>query len=142
MIILDTSGKITTKQDKTNIAVPFFVNSDVEKIIIDYHYTPKLVENGEGLVGDCLAKYQVQSDDESRFLPVKNLVTLSFDDPEGYRGACHRQPNKQQITIAHQNSTYGVINRPVASGNWQVVLNVHYVGCEVEYKLKITGVEK
>ncbi len=142
MIILQTSGKITTQQDKTNITIPFFVDSNIEKIIIDYSYTPKIVENGEKLVADCLAKYQVQSDNAHQFLPVKNLVTISFDDPDGYRGACHRQANDQQIIIAQSNSTPGVINSPIQSGQWQIMLNVHYVGCDVEYTLTVTGVEK
>ena len=142
MIILDTNGKITTNQNKTNIAIPFFVDSNTEKIIIDYFYSPKTVEDGEALVTQCLSEYQVESDNIDRFLPVKNLVTLSFDDPDGYRGACHRQANQQQIIIANSDSTYGIINRPTISGNWQIMLNVHYVGCEVEYKLKVTGVEK
>jgi hypothetical protein len=72
-------------------------------------------------------------------MPVFNLVTLSFDENGEYRGACHRQPNNQTIIIADNNSTPGILNRPIKSGEWDVILNIHYAGCDIDYKIEIDG---
>lgn len=144
MIILNTSGKIATSQDKTNISIPFFVEKGVEKIIVEYSYNPKTVDDAlaNEQVADCLTKYSIDGHSVEEFLPVKNLVTLSFDDADSYRGACHRHANTQTVVIAQKDSTPGIINAPIKSGEWIVMLNVHYVGCEVEYNILITGVEE
>lgn len=144
MIILNTSGKIATSQDKTNISIPFFVEKGVKKIIVEYSYSPKTVDEALAKVqiADCLKKYGIDGHSVDEFLPVKNLVTLSFDDTNGYRGACHRHANTQTIVIAQNDSTPGIVNAPITSGEWVVMLNVHSVGCEVEYNISITGVEE
>ena len=72
-------------------------------------------------------------------MPVKNLVTLSFDENGEYRGACHRQPNEQTVIIAESGSTAGILNRPITAGKWDVMLNVHFAGCDIDYTIEIDG---
>lgn len=45
----------------------------------------------------ALARYAraVVQKDPYAYLPVYNLVTLSLDDPAGYRGAAHRRATEQ-----------------------------------------------
>lgn len=139
MLIFSKSGKITPQQDKTNITFHFSVPKGTEKLIIHYEYSPKYVEDSaEALryLQEGRQKYKTDfSFDE--FRDVKNLVTLSFDECGEYRGACHRQPNKQTVIIAEKDSTYGVENRKIKSGDWDVMLNVHFAGCDIDYKLEI-----
>lgn len=72
-------------------------------------------------------------------MPVNNLVTLSFDENGRYRGACHRQPNEQTVVISEKGSTPGIVNGSVEAGDWDVMLNIHYIGCTVQYSILITG---
>lgn len=142
MLIFNTSGKITPQQDKTNIVHHFNVDQGVNKLVVKYSYSPKMVEDKDlanSVVAKGMKKYGITFANPERFMPVSNLVTLSFDENGEYRGACHRQPNEQTIVIADKDSTAGIINAPVKAGDWDVVLNVHFVGCDVDYNIEITG---
>ena len=145
MNLLSVRSRISPSLDKTNIIHKFTVPQGIKSLVVQYEYNPKTVENKE-LAGNAivegLRKYKVEVADVTSFLPVKNLVTLSFDENGEYRGACHRQPNKQTVVIAEQGSTPGIFNRSVNSGEWQVVLNLHYVGCDIDYIIDIEGVEE
>lgn len=142
MHIFSAEGKVTPAQDKTNIPLAFTVPEGVTKLIVEYQYTPKFVEDQHQAalaITNGLKKYNVDVINASSFLPVPNLVTLSFDENDKYRGACHRQPNEQVVTIANRDSTPGIHNRPVQPGSWQIVLNVHYAGCDINYSINING---
>lgn len=142
MNLLSVKSKLTPNQDKTNVCHSFSVPEGVKRLVVNYEYNPKTVEDREtagNAIVEGLRKYKVEVADVNSLLPVKNLVTLSFDENGEYRGACHRQPNKQTVVIAEKDSTFGVINRAVTSGEWRVVLNLHYVGCDVDYTLDVEG---
>ena len=125
MIVFSTNGKITPEDDKTNIKHTFTVGAGVKSLTVN-----------------AMKKYKVESLNSEAFFPVKNLVTLSFDECGNYRGACHRQPNEQIITIAPQNSTPGIFNREITPGEWDVVLNIHYAGCDIDYEIEIDAKEE
>ena len=140
MKILSFKGKISEKNSKTNISHKFTVSKNAKRLVIGFSYNPKNVENvahSLGLIENGLKKYNIESDNPSQFLPIRNLVTLSFDENGKYRGACHRHPNEQLIVISSENSTPGIINKPLESGEWDAVLNVHFAGCEIEYSIEI-----
>ncbi|MBQ9227244.1 MAG: hypothetical protein IJ168_00305 [Eubacterium sp.] len=141
MKLFTHSGTVTPQQSKTNIDLSFTVPEGVDAVRVVYTYTPKTVASpaAERAVREGMAACGVTSFDLAAQLPVKNLITLSFDDPEGYRGACHRQPNEQHILLG-TDSTPGILNRPVTAGTWHAVLNVHYAGCTVQYTLTAEGV--
>lgn len=142
MLIFSKSGVITPANDKTNISHSFSVPSGVKKLVVKYSYNPKTVDDKAdalGIVNKALSKYSASFLNPEKMLPVKNLTTLSFDENGKYRGACHRQPNEQTVVIAENNSTPGVFNRAVEEGEWNIVLNVHYVGCDVNYEIEIEG---
>lgn len=140
MKVLSVKGKVSEKNNKTNISHGFSVSENAKKLVVKYSYFPKEVED-EGqalkLINEGLEKYGEKSENPAEFLPIRNLLTLSFDENGKYRGACHRHPNKQIIYISDKNSTPGIINKPIEGGEWNAVLNIHFVGCEVEYSIEI-----
>ena len=140
MKIFSKTGRIFEKDDKTNICHSFTVSEGAQRLIVRYAYSPKTVGNKDKAAAAVISgmkKYDVPLGNMEELLPVKNLVTLSFDDPKGYRGACHRQPNEQTIVITERDSTPGIFNRKLPAGQWQVVLNIHYAGCEIHYSIDI-----
>lgn len=147
MVLFEKQGVITPAQDKTNISFEFEVPQGVSVLDIDFSYFPKtLADEGSAvdILSSALEKYLGKDNDQDPrdFLPVKNLITLSADDPSGYRGAAHRQPNEQHIVLAAESSTPGFLNREVSAGKWRVMLNVHCCVCDVHYSLKISGGER
>ncbi len=147
MTIFEKQGVITPAQDKTNISFAFEVPAGVAELHIDYSYAPKIMEDEDAavrMISDALEKYlgSENGKDPRDFLPVKNLITVSVDDPAGYRGAAHRQPNEQHIVIGTAKTTPGFTKGAVRSGSWRVMLNVHCCACDVNYSLKISGGEE
>lgn len=143
MLLFKTQGKITENDDKTNITHRFNVPENIKSLKIKYSYSPKTVENKEvalKLVRECLEKYDERIDGKIEDnLPVKNLITLSLDDSTSYRGAAHRQSNEQEHIISEDYASPGFIKGKIIDGEWKIVLNVHYVGCDVDYNISIDG---
>lgn len=141
MLIFFKKGIVTPKDDKTNIIIPFSVPNGTKSLVVNYRYFPKLVEDEEEALRyleDGREKYKTDFSFEE-FKEVKNLITLSFDENGKYRGACHRQPHRQTVIISDGGSTYGIENRPIEPGQWDVMLNCHFVGCEVKYEIAVEG---
>ncbi len=145
MILLDITGRISPDNDKTNIYHSFFVPEGVDRLIIDYSYSPKTVSSRKTaikLVKECFEKYgEPLIGRPGEYLPVNNLVTLSLDGCGRYIGAAHRQDGDQKHIISSRLSSPGFIKTEITSGQWRVCLNLHCVNCDIKYSLKVEGVE-
>lgn len=143
MTLFSIKGKITAANDKTNLVHRFDVPENIKSLTIKYSYSPKTLENREKavrLIEECFKKY----DDEiigkaSDYLPVKNLVTVSVDCNGRYVGAAHRQANEQEHIISREKSSVGFIKTDIEAGEWDIVLNVHYACCEIDYNITVEG---
>ena len=146
MVILKTKGKITPANDKTNLIHRFEVPEGIVKLVIKYTYSPKILEDREKaleIVKDCYKKYEEQIIVRpADCLPVKNLVTISVDENGSYRGAAHRQSNNQEHIIGRDFASPGFIPGEIKPGDWDIVLNVHSVSCDVDYQILVEGEEK
>lgn len=146
MIIFEKTGKVIPEQDKTNIALAFSVPDGTDRLIIDYTYGPKLLEDkntAHALLKKSIEKYLgneycAEPDD---FMPVKNLITLSLDENGKYRGAAHRQADTQHHEIGEALASPGFIKGRITGGTWKIVLNVHCCACDVNYSIKISAEE-
>lgn len=144
MIIFEKSGTVLPEQDKTNIPLAFTVPDGIEKLVIDYSYSPKTLDDKEKaykLLEKSIEKYlgsECNAKPED-FMPVKNLITLSLDENGNYRGAAHRQADKQHHEISEDAASPGFLKGKIHSGKWKLMLNVHCCACEVNYNVKITG---
>ncbi len=79
-----------------------------------------------------------------RFAPAEgqdlsNLITLSAYDPNGFRGAGHRDGAEHRVRIAADRATPGYLPGPLPAGEWTVELDTHRVapGEAVHYWLDI-----
>ena len=147
--LLEKQIKLTPANEKTNIIVPFEVNGAFRKLFIGYSYSPKLLTDREraqilieeNLIRDADDDAQYYTDRE-KFMPLKNLITLSLDSPEGYRGAAHRQDDEQHHEIGPDSASPGFIRGSIGKGGWRLVLNVHAVVTdEVNCRIKIEAEE-
>lgn len=143
MLIFSTKGRITIDNDKSNLLHRFDVPDNIKSLKINYSYSPKTVENRElavNLVRECFDKYDEQLIGKpADYLPINNLITLSLDDNGVYRGAAHRQANEQEHIISEDYASVGFIKGKINSGEWDIMLNVHYIGCDVDYTITVEG---
>ena len=141
MLIFSTKGKITVDNDKTNLIHRFDVPSGVKVMTVKYSYSPKTLENREkavSIVKDCFEKYdETLIGKPAEYLPVKNLVTISIDENGNYRGAAHRQANEQTHILSEEKASPGFIKGKINEGEWDIVLNVHSVSCDVDYNISV-----
>lgn len=140
--LLDTRVHLTPESEKMNVSLPFCVPENTERLRIAYSYAPKELsgEAGETLAESCLLRdageFRGEYPEAGCFLPLKNLVTLSLDDPQGYRGAAHRQTPQQVHEITGSFASPGFYAGAIPSGEWRLTLNVHalvteFCDCEI-----------
>lgn len=123
---------VTEQQEKTNIAVPFSLPTAAKQLVVHFSYAPKKLEGeaAEQKAEACLARDVPQEErvnypDASAYTPLLNLITVSVDDPEGYRGCAHRQNPQQTHILSAGKSSPGFLSRTCPAGDWRVMLHVH-----------------
>lgn len=147
--ILKKEIRLTHADEKTNISFPFTLESEAEKLFINFSYSPKILDDEEranALIHECLVhdtgEFIDEYSDYSEYLPLKNLVTISVDSPLGYRGAAHRHnPNQSHVLSENENSA-GFTSGKIAAGNWNIMINIHAVVtdfCDASLEIKATG---
>lgn len=145
-VLLKKSVTVTPKDEKTNIFLPFTVEDSLKRLEIDYSYSPKELEDEEKSIR--LVKENLQRDgyedtgDYKEFMPLKNLITLSLNSPEGYVGAAHRQAAIQHHEISEDFASVGFDRVKITAGEWKLALNLHAVVTDEAYcEIEVRGYE-
>lgn len=145
--ILIVEGNLTPLSSKTHITYQFYIPGAIDCLNIDFKYSPKTLDDRDlsrELIEEAICKYvppahrPVYIEQWERFFPLQNLLTLSIDDPEGFRGSAHRHPNTQQHVLSLLESSPGFFAGPIQEGIWRVTISVHCVVTpECRYHLHI-----
>lgn len=154
VIIIDSwGGKVLSSQivfkqnlilDQTahqsHIRCEFYLPAGTDKLRIEFGYGP--FDEGdpsvltpaferEGLSIDCLH----QGD---RF---RNLLTLSLNDPNQFRGAHHYFSQDQVIELSSGQASLGFVAGELPEGNWQVIISCHGIfSKQVEANLQVEAI--
>lgn len=137
MIILEKEFQVLYKDEKTNISFPFSINEDAAALKISFSYSPKLLEDDER--ANMLIENNIKNDagefageytNWDEYKPLKNLITVSLDDPDTYRGCAHRQDKDQIHIIREDFASRGFHKGKIQKGQWKVVLNLHGIVTE------------
>jgi len=147
MNLLDRRGRVSPKDSKTHVRIPFQLIRSCGRLNIRLEYSPKTLDDREqtlALLKRSFDLYLLPEQKEraaaqaDQFMPLKNLITLSLDDPQGYRGACHRQDAVQHVYVTDQKASPGLMPGKLESGPWQVTLSLHCIVTETcDYRLQI-----
>ena len=148
-LIKNTVAYLTPDDEKSNRFIPFVLERDYEKLVITCSYSPKILEDEirtnelikENLVrdaGDNASEYS----DYSEFVPLKNLITLALESPDGFIGSAHRQADSQRHEICESFASPGFVAGKIKAGQWCAVLNCHAVVTDsVKYEIRIEAEE-
>lgn len=150
--LADIQGRLTSVASKSQIVYTFLVPEGLDALEVRFGYEPKLLENWEfarKLVEEAAPQYMEEpqlSEYLNRWesvLPLQNLLTLSMDDPRGFRGAAHRHTPVQEHRLSAEYASAGFLPGPATAGVWRVTVSVHAVVTETcSYTLQIYGVER
>lgn len=146
-LILDVQGIVHPNSSKTHISYRFHLGTQGGKLRIHFAYEPKNLEDQEQsktMIFESINKYtepnqreRIQAKWES-FLPLKNLITVSVDDPERHRGAGHRHDPEQLLVISELEASPGFVSGKMLAGMWHVTLSLHAIVTEsCRYTLQI-----
>jgi hypothetical protein len=135
-IILDVQGQVTPVCSKIHISYKFHLGQPGGKLVISFAYGPKNLEDPEQaktMIFESIDKYteldqreRLQAKWES-FLPLKNLVTISVDDPKRHRGAGHRHDPEQLLFLSKEEASPGLVSGEILTGMWEVMLSLHAI---------------
>lgn len=146
--LLIVEGTLTPLSSKTHITYQFHIDEPPACLDIDFEYSPKVLEDQEAsrlYIVEAIDKYvepsvsELQKNHWERFVPLQNLLTLSIDDPESFRGSAHRHPPKQHHFVAESQASPGFIAGPLPAGVWKITISVHCVvtaACHYRLALK------
>ncbi|UFT99043.1 CehA/McbA family metallohydrolase [Radiobacillus kanasensis] len=151
--LLETRVEVTQESMQSHISYKFYVPENVEDIVIDFSFHPSHLQDAElaaQIAEQSLRYYGLEDEDRieeqvNEYLPIKNLLTLSIDDPDGFRGARHSHLSTQKMTIGEKNSSPGVLNKMNQSGLWIFTISVHAIvseTCSMSLKVSATGIEQ
>lgn len=134
--LLWVAGALCPAQSATNLYFPFYVGAAGKALRIAFSYAPKALADdaeADAIIDEGFSRYVLPEDREAlsalraEIKPLVNLVTLSLDAPDGYRGAAHRHDPVQEHRIAETGSTPGFTDAPVVCGLWRACVSVHAV---------------
>ena len=143
--LFETSSTISECSTQSHHAYSFYVPDGVSKLHLSFQYAPDLLEDldkARTIVASTLEFYEGSYENESieKYLPLRNLLTVSVDDPEQFRGACHRWASNQQLFLSHDEASPGLLNGSIQQGLWTVTISAHAIVTETcTYKLQIQG---
>lgn len=148
-MLFRTVQTVHPENSKQNIRHKFRVDKNLSKLEIRFSYTPKEMENEEEmrtLAMDCLEQYAPGEYKNGyapleTYLPLVNLITLSLDDPNGYRGCAHRHDPVQKHILTESHASPGFFIRDLPQGDWEAVISLHAVITDCTYTLEIFGQE-
>lgn len=147
IILKESETFLHPSDEKSNKYIPFTVPEGISKLFITYSYSPKNLRDKEKsyeLIKENILRDAPEDIDRypdyDEFLPLKNLVTLSLDSPEGFRGAAHRHDENQFHEIGKSFASPGFLKSNIIEGEWRLSLNVHAVVTDIcTCRIKIEG---
>jgi len=115
-LILSHHGQLTARDCKRHIAHPFTVPADSAQIDVRLAFEP------------------------ARANGIRNLITLTLFDSQGFRGAGHRGGTVHEVSISPDSATPGYLPGPLPAGEWVAQVDTHMImpGETVSYTLDVT----
>lgn len=133
--VLTVTNTVTPLESKTNIFHTFQLDEAYKELEIRFSYFPKAHPSREKsleLVKQSMSYYAPQPYEKAYgkaedYLPIVNLLTVSLEDPKGYRGCAHRHDDKQIHRLTEDCASPGFYKGEIIPGLWRVGVNLHCV---------------
>lgn len=145
---INVEGKLDSCCIKTHITYTFFVTEKMDRLNIKFNYIPKHVTDKEKInciLDDCKKDYPMEIQNlvdktKPSVHKLNNLLTLSIDDRQGFRGATHNHFDDKALIITEKKASNGLVPGKISEGLWKVTINCHGIYSDhVTYQLKVWG---
>jgi hypothetical protein len=145
--LLKAEGIVTPSCSKSHITYTLHLNRECRELLVEFAYEPKKLEDeakAKELILEGLDRYILEehrksfADNWKEFLPLQNLLTLSFDDEFGFRGAGHRHDPVQRLIISENAASPGLVPGVFPRGQLRIMINLHsVVSEECRYRIHV-----
>ncbi|WP_028563583.1 hypothetical protein [Paenibacillus pinihumi] len=135
-MFIDIKSAVNPNHSQSHIRYSFPLDRPVKALYLYFEYEPKLLDDnaqGRKLLEQSLERYVLPEQKElalsgiDRYLPLSNLITISVDDPNEYRGACHRHDSIQQLFLSESAASPGLLPGEIITGTWTITLSLHSI---------------
>lgn len=111
-------GTLTDQDVKRHLPHEFMVPPNCRQLALRLDYAPARVDG------------------------IRNMITFTLFDPNGFRGAGHRQGNRHEVQLTATLATPGYLAGPLPAGRWVAQLDTHMIrpGPACDYHLEIETV--
>ena len=144
--LADIEKSLALSDDRTTLVFPFEVPQGIRLLSLHMIYSPVWLEDkveSRRMIQRAMRTYAPWEPVETwqNYLPLSNLITLSLDDPMGYRGNAHRKAGKQTHTLSAEAASPGFYAGPIHAGTWRACVHIHsQVTKDCGFSLSIQGV--
>ncbi len=145
LCLFQTKSTLYHTSTQTHTEHRFFVPEGSREIQVTFTYSPIVVDDEnrhETLVEEALTYDRELDAVQVKGETLRNLLTVSIDDPDGFRGAAHRSAGLQNIVIGEKEATPGFWKGPIQAGLWSVTVSAHAIlteQCSYELVIEATG---
>ena len=121
---------------------------EYDTLNIHFTYKPKILLNNrtaKKIICDGIDRYTTYDSQNEfknwrKYLPIQNLLTISLEDPNGFRGSAHRQNPDQHIVLSQNDASSGMLPGRIIPGLWTATISAHaVVTTRCKYWIRITG---
>ncbi len=109
---------------QSHLSFRFHMPESVQKVIIYFEYDP-LWECNKDNMRRSLDKEGHYDLNEMNDEGYRNLLTLSLNDPTGFRGAHHYFNTQQKIEISAETASFGFMKGMIQTGMWELIISCH-----------------
>ncbi|MGG3574008.1 CehA/McbA family metallohydrolase [Bacillus gobiensis] len=146
-ILFETTSEISSNSSQSHLKHTFFVPKETTNLTVQFHFEPAQLDDnelGQKIIEESFHYYELETENAAKRtlhdFPIKNLLTLSIDDPDGFRGAHHCHKPTQRMTVSETNSSPGILNKQNSPGLWSVTVSTHAVVTEkCRFTLSVTA---
>ena len=145
--LLHAELNFTPGDSGTTVTLPFLMPEGFQTITARMTYAPSELHDPEQTMALIEAALQALAPMEApgaweKFAPLSNLITLSLDDPNGYRGNAHRKDARQTHVLTASDASPGFLPGAIPPGPWRASIHIHaLVTPECRTTLVIEGEE-
>lgn len=140
---------INKEDNNRHIVHKFQIDNKYKTLFVTFKYFPLFLEDedkAKEIIFKALDKYrsgaELEQEKENwrKYLKLSNLLTLSFDDINGFRGCAHRKNNNEVIVISSDKSSPGMISGVVEKGEFKITMSIHALVTDIcEYSIQVDG---
>lgn len=146
--LYEIEGTVSPTCARSQVTFSMYLPENYERLHFHFNYSPKDLldlQMSKKIIEESLCKYGIleecgENSNWEKYVPLKNHLTLSFDDPEKFRGATHRHDSTLHLILSETEASPGLIPGKNNSGLWKVTISMHAVVTnECSYQLKVLG---